>query len=182
MTNIQILVNSGRLKKVEDILSNFDLVADMLKEDVTRTLAKAGIVATSIDDYYTAATRIIKENLSKKRHLGGIKRLLSCSDIEAGLKILLSKLRGYTHNQMIKDRKYSVTWWKKRWRNEVETMDTMHDPLELLLQEEEKREERQRKKQAKEKEIEKYREMVANGEIKASKTGCGHTQLCFSFK
>ena len=182
MTNIQILVNSGRLKKVEDILSNFDLVADMLKEDVTRTLAKAGIVATSIDDYYTAATRIIKENLSKKRHLGGIKRLLKCEDVEQGLKILLSKLRGYTHNQMLKDRKNSVAYYQKRWKNEVEVMDTMHDPLELLIAEESEREELERAKQVRKNEISEFKKMVQNGEIKTSKTGCGHTQLCFSFK
>ena len=60
-------------------------------------------------------------------------------------------------------------------------MDTGADPLELLLQEEEVKEERERKKQAKEKEIEKFKEMVQNGEIKMRKTKAGHCQLCLSF-
>lgn len=182
MTNIEILANSGKFKKVDDILSNFDLVADMLKEDVARTLSSAGIIATSIDDYFASAARIIKENLSKKRHLNGIKKLLSCENVEQGLKILLSKLRGYTHNQMLKDRKNSVAWWKKRWRNEIETMDTSTDPLELLLQEESEKEELERAEEIKKNEIEKFRKMVEDGEIKARKTKSGHTQLCLSFR
>lgn len=182
MTNIQILVNSGRLKKVEDILSHFDLVADLLKEDVTRTLAKAGILPNNIDDYYVAAVEIIKRNLRKKRHLSGINKLLSCTDVEQGLKILLSKLRGHTHNQMLQSRKNSVAYYQKRWKNEVEVMDTMHDPLELLIAEESEREELERAKQVRKNEISEFKKMVQNGEIKTNKTGCGHTQLCFSFK
>jgi len=181
MTSIEILVQSGQFKTAKDILENFDLVTEMLREDVARTLASAGITATTIDDYFAPAARIIKENLRKKRHLGGIKKLLSCENVEQGLKILLSKLRGYTHNQMLKERKNSVAFFKSRWKNEVATMDTSTDPFELLLQEESEEEEEKRKKQAREKEMEKFKKMVANGEIKRSRTGCGHTQLCLSF-
>jgi len=182
MTNIQILVNSGKFKRVEDILSNFDLVADMLKEDVTKTLAKAGIVATSIDDYYRPAVEIIKRNLNKKRHLSGIQKLFLCQDVEQGLKIILSKLRGYTHNNMLQSRKNSVAFWKKKYKNEVKAMDVIYDPLELLIAEEETAKEQfERAKQVRKNEISKFRKMVKNGEIKVSKTGCGNTQLCLSF-
>jgi len=181
MTSIEILVQSGRFKTVEDILQNIDLVTDMLREDVAKTLAKAGITATSLDDYYTEAVRKIRHNLERKRHLKGIKKLLSCQNVETGLKILLSKLRGYTHNHMLQHRKNSVAYYKKKYKNEVEAMDTTSDPFELLLQEEAEKEEKNRRKQAKKEEIEKIAKMVQRGEIKASRTGCGHTQLCFNF-
>ncbi len=176
MTNIEILVSSGRFKKVEDILLNYDLVVDVLKEDVIKMLAKAGITATSIDDYFAAAAKKIKKNIENKQHLKGIQKLLTCKNIEMGFKIFLSKLRGYTHNNMLQSRKNSVAFYQKRYKNEIETMDVISDPLELLLQEE-----LERAKQAKEKEIEKFKEMVQNGEIKMRKTKAGHCQLCLSF-
>jgi len=177
MTNIKILVNSKKFEKVEDILQNFELVAEILKEDVIKTLAKANVTTTAIDDYYAVATKKIKENLKNKRHLRGIRKLISCKDAEQRLKILLSKLRGYTHNQMLQTRKNSVAFWQKRYKNEVEVIDTTSDPLELLLQEE-----LQKVKQVKDKELQKFKKMVKNGEIKAIKSENGYAQLCFCFR
>ena len=182
MTSTQILINSGKFKKVEDIFLNFDLVVDILRDDVIKVLGKNGIVSQDFDEYFFAACQIIKSNLKQKQYLSGIKRLLRCRDIEEGFKILLSKLRGYTHNQMQKNRKNSVAYFKFMYKNEVEKIDTNSDPLDLILAEEEAEIELQSQKEAKEKEIGNFKKMVQNGEIKTSKTGCGHTQLCFSFK
>lgn len=181
MTNIEILAGSDKFKKVEDIFLNFDLVVDILRDDVIKVLGKNGIISQDFDEYFFAACKIIESNLKKKQHLGGIQRLLNCKDIEEGFKILLSKLRGYTHNQMQKNRKNSVAYFKFMYKNEVEKIDTNSDPLDLILAEEEAEIELQSQKEAKEKEIENFKKMVEKGEIKVGKTRCGNTQLCFNF-
>ena len=179
MTGPQILINSGIFKKVEDIFLNFELVVEILRDDVIKILGKNGIISQDFDEYFFAAGRIIESNLKKKQHLGGIQRLLNCKDVCEGFKILLSKLRGYTHNQMQKNRKNSVAYFKTRYKKEVEKIDTNSDPLDLILAEEEAEIELQSQKEAKEKEIENFKAMIGKGEIKAKKLNTGNTQLFF---
>ena len=179
MTNIEILVGSGKFKKVEDIFLNFDLVVEILRDDVIKVLGKNGIISQDFDEYFFAAGQIIQSNLKKKQHLGGIQRLLNCKDIKEGFGILLSKLRGYTHNQMQKNRKNSVAYFKTRYKKEVEKIDISSDPLDLILAEEEAEIDAKSQKEAKEKEIENFKTMISEGEVKAKKLNSGNTQLFF---
>ena len=176
MTNIEILKSSGMFNSVEDIIANMDLVVEVLRDDVARILGAKGIVSTSFDDYYGRAVQILIRNISKKKHLPGIQKLLSCTDIEQGLKVILSKLRGHTHCEMQTNRKNSVAYLKSRYKNTVDVIDNSADPLDLIIAEEEQELQQQNQEQ----EIERLHQMVQNNEISAEKSSAGHAQLFFN--
>jgi hypothetical protein len=119
MNTIDIIIKSGKFQSINDVINSINLIIDLLKEDVIRTLAATG-VGGDIDDYFTRAAEILKRNIDRKKHLQGIRKLLNCSDIGTGLNIILSKLRGQTQNEMLKDRKNSVQQLKSRYQDTVD--------------------------------------------------------------
>jgi len=154
-----------------------DLVAEVLRDDVARVLAKEKIISTSFDDYYSKAVKVLTRNIEEKRHLSGIQRLLSCTDIKLGLEIILSKLRGHTHSEMLANRKNSVANLKSKYINTTDVVDVNSDPLDLIILEEDEKIQQHNQHR----EVKRFHDMIEDGEIAAVKSSAGHAQLFFNF-
>ena len=139
MTNIEIIAQSSKIKKIEDILENLDLIFDMLKEDVIKIIkATGGFCDESFEEKYAQATRWTKKQLDK-HHLRLYKRIYTCNSVKQALKLLLTRIVANTRNQFDNKRKNTVAYCSAKVKetlkqNVVEKMQL--DPLELLLDKE----------------------------------------------
>lgn len=140
MTNIEIIENSGKIKTIEDILENIDLISDLLREDVARIIAsKGGYTDYDFEQYYSEAIRWTKIQL-EKHHLKIYKRIFKCGNIKAALRLLLVRITSNVKNQFVTNRKGTVAYHKSLKKREMEenVMEKMNadDPLNLLLDQE----------------------------------------------
>ena len=139
MTNIEIIAQSSKIKKIEDILENLDLILDLLKEDVIKIIkATGGFCDESFEEKYAQATRWTKKQLDK-HHLRFYKRIYTCNTVKQALKLLLTRIVANTRNQFDNKRKNTVAYCSAKVKetlkqNVVEKMQL--DPLELLLDKE----------------------------------------------
>lgn len=137
MTNIELIANSSKIKKIEDILLNVDLVADLLMEDVIKIIKKnGGYIDFDINMYYAEAIKWTKIQLNK-HHLKLYKRIFTCGNIKAALQLILVRIVANIKNQFDLHRKGTVAFYKSLKKQEIQEdiikkMNTS-DPLELLL-------------------------------------------------
>jgi len=140
MTNIEIIANSKKIKTVEDILKNIDLISDLIKEDVKRIIRSAGFFIDELfEEKYAAAIKWTKKQLDK-HHLLLYQRIYKCKNIKQVLNLLLIRITNNVRNQFDSKRKGTVAYFnsqKKGIMNEeiLEKM-TAEDPLEILLDQE----------------------------------------------
>ena len=140
MTNIEILAGSSKIKTVEDILKNLDLITDLLKEDVVRIIKKTGgFTDDTFEGKYAEAIKWTKKQLNK-HHLKLYQRIFKCDDIKAALRLLLVRITNNTRNQFDTKRKNTVSYWSLRKTQNlhekiIEKMQA-EDPLEILLDKE----------------------------------------------
>ena len=179
MTNIEILAGSEKIKKIEDILENLDLIFDMLKEDVIKIIkATGGFCDESFEEKYAQATRWTKKQLDK-HHLRIFKRIYTCNSVKQALKLLLTRIVANTRNQFDNKRKNTVAYCSAKVKetlkqNVVEKINAA-DPLQILLD----AEMQILAEEDAEKNIEKYKNEIK--EItKIDKVG-NYFQLAFSF-
>ena len=140
MTNIEIIAGSPKIKKIEDILQNLDIIADLLKEDVIRIIQKkGGYVDSEFESKYSKAKSWTETQL-KKHHLTLYKRIYTCKNIKKVLEILLIRIVANTRNQFDSKRKNTVAYWSTKTKetvkqNIIKKMNA-NDPLEILLDQE----------------------------------------------
>ena len=179
MTNIEIIAGSEKIKTVEDILKNIDLIADLVKEDVVRIIKKTGgFTDDTFEGKYAEAIKWTKKQLSK-HHLKLYQRIFKCGDIKAALRLLLVRITANVKNQFCAKRKGTVAYWglKKKATLNSELLEKMNanDPLQILLD----KEMQILEFEFKQKNIEKYKNEIK--EItKIDKVG-NYFQLAFSF-
>ena len=140
MTNIEIIAGSTKIKKVEDILVNIDLIADLLKEDSVRIIrSTGGFCDETFEEKYAEAIKWTKKQLNK-HHLKLYQRIFKCDDIKAALRLLLVRITANIKNQFNLHRKGTVSYnknlKKQQLKDDVIKNMNMDDPLEILLSEE----------------------------------------------
>ena len=179
MTNIEIIAGSAKIKKIEDIFENLDLIFDLLKEDVGRIIAKAGgYIDSEFDTKYAEAIKWTKKQLSK-HHLKLYQRIFKCGDIKAALRLLLVRIIANVKNQFDKNRKGTVAYWSAKTKetvkqNIIKKMNA-NDPLEILLDQEMQI----LAEEAQQKNLEKYKEELKQI-TRIEKVG-NHFQLAFNY-
>ena len=176
MNTVEIIKNSKKIKTVDDIIKNIDLLVDLMIDDVSKILQKNNIKSPQdFNDYYSEAAKKLKNSLQNKQYLKGVKRFFNCGDVEQALYLFLRKLTSNVRNEMSLKRGQSIAIQKKKLKHQVEYMDHS-DPLDLIIAEEEQELQQQNQEQ----EIERLHQMVQNNEISAEKSSAGHAQLFFN--
>ena len=85
MNTIEILIYYSKLKTVQDLVNNIDLVTDIVKDDVYKIAKSKQVYFADFDFTYGCAVEIVRKQLSKI-HLKGIKKFfLNCNNLENGL-------------------------------------------------------------------------------------------------
>ena len=98
MNTIEILIYYSKLKTVQDLVNNIDLVTDIVKDDVYKIAKSKQIYFADFDFTYGCAVEILRKQLSKI-HLKGIKKFfLNCNNLENGLKWLISRILNNMRN------------------------------------------------------------------------------------
>lgn len=98
MNAIEILINYSKLKTVQDLVNNMDLVTDIVKDDVFKIAKSKRIFFADFDFAYGCAVEILRKQLLKT-HLKGIKKFfLNCDNLENGLKWLVSRILNNMRN------------------------------------------------------------------------------------
>ncbi len=98
MDTATLIIDSGKFKKVEDLFLNFDLISDLLKEDISRICQSKNIFFSDFDASFKASVAQTRATLTKK-HLRAIKkRFLGCSNLKNALKFLTGRLLNNMRN------------------------------------------------------------------------------------
>ena len=97
MNAIEILINYSKLRTVQNLVYNIDLVTDIIKDDVYKIAKSKRIYFYDFDFTYGCSVEIIKEQLLKK-HLQGIQRFFNFDNLENGLKWFISRILNNMRN------------------------------------------------------------------------------------
>ena len=106
MQLVEILGNSNKIKTVDDLLNNFNCIAELAREDVYRISKAKKIYFYDFDFTYNDAVKILKNQL-KKSHLKGIRRFLSCENIANAVSWLIERILNNMRN-ITTNRKYKL--------------------------------------------------------------------------
>ena len=105
MQLVEILGNSNKIKTVDDLLNNFNCIAELAREDVYRISKAKKIYFYDFDFTYNDAVKILKNQL-KKCYLNGISKFLNFNDISNAISWLITRIianmRNITTNQKYK--------------------------------------------------------------------------------
>ncbi len=91
MQFIEIIKNCNKIVNVSDVLNNFDLIIDIVKEDVLRITKSKQIFFTDFDFAYNDGVNMLKNQLAKI-HLKAIRRFFESDSIEDALKWIVSRI------------------------------------------------------------------------------------------
>ena len=91
MQLVEILGNSNKIKTVDDLLNNFNCIAELAREDVYRISKAKKIYFYDFDFTYNDAVKILKNQL-KKCYLNGISRFLNFNDISNAISWLITRI------------------------------------------------------------------------------------------
>lgn len=105
MQLVEILANSNKIKTVDDLLNNFNCIAELAREDVYRISKAKKIYFYDFDFTYNDAVKILKNQLIKC-YLNGISKFLNFNDISNAISWLITRIianmRNITTNQKYK--------------------------------------------------------------------------------
>ncbi len=105
MQLVEILSYSNRIKTVDDLLNNFDSVAELARYDIYKIAKSKRLLFSDFDFAYADAVEMLKSQLQKP-HLKGISRFLQCENISNAVSWLITRLlanmRNITTNQKYK--------------------------------------------------------------------------------
>ena len=90
-TTAELIINSSKFKKVEDLYLNFDLISDLLKEDVQKICSSKNIFFSDFDASFATSVAQTRATLTKK-HLVAIKRFFDCKNLKSALNFLVARL------------------------------------------------------------------------------------------
>ena len=105
MQLVEILSYSNKIKTVDDLLNNFDSVAELARDDIYKIAKSKRLLFSDFDFAYADAVEMLKSQLQKS-HLKGISRFLKCENIANAvswlIERLLNNMRNITTNQKYK--------------------------------------------------------------------------------
>jgi len=142
MTDIKIIANSPKYKTIDSIINDLSDNSVLLKENVRNILRSNGIISDHFDDYFNAGFQKLQKSLNK-RYLKGIRRVLSCENVENALKLIIQKLTSNTRNEMNPKRSNSIQkeielFQKNEYLNqaeEIENQELIIDDLRKVAKE-----------------------------------------------
>ena len=91
MDTTTIIASSKKFKNVEDLYLNFDLISDLLKEDIQKICVAKSLYFADFEASFKVALSQTKKTLVKK-NLRGVKRFFSCTNLKDALKWLQSRI------------------------------------------------------------------------------------------
>jgi len=183
MTNVEIIIQSGKIKTINDIMNHIDLVSDLLKEDVEQILKSKGLVTNEFDAFFADGLKKLKHALMDKKYLRGVKRFFRCDSVENALKLFLMKLTSNVRNEyQVERRKSSLAHVKQQAETYmIELEQVQKDTFEMLLNEEDEILLNEEQKMVTKEWKNSFNKMVENGKISGELTKCGNTQLVLVF-
>ena len=132
MQLVEILGNSNKIKTVDDLLNNFNCIAELAREDVYRISKAKKIYFYDFDFTYNDAVKILKNQL-KKCYLNGISRFLNFNDISNAISWLITRIianmRNITTNPKYK--LYCIPSFEQIHEN-IKSNDELEAMLELM--------------------------------------------------
>lgn len=132
MQLVEILGNSNKIKTVDDLLNNFNCIAELAREDVYRISKAKKIYFYDFDFTYNDAVKILKNQL-KKCYLNGISRFLNFNDISNAISWLITRIianmRNITTNPKYK--LYCIPSFEQIHEN-IKSNDELDAVLELM--------------------------------------------------
>ena len=132
MQLVEILGNSNKIKTVDDLLNNFNCIAELAREDVYRISKAKKIYFYDFDFTYNDAVKILKNQL-KKCYLNGISRFLNFNDISNAISWLITRIianmRNITTNSKYK--LYCIPSFEQIHEN-IKSNDELEAMLELM--------------------------------------------------
>lgn len=87
----EILNHSKKIKSIDDLINNLDLVIEVAKEDVLKMASSRKLYFHDFDYSYSQAANILKSQL-KKKHLKAINKFYKCEVLGNAIKWLISRL------------------------------------------------------------------------------------------
>ena len=131
MNAIEILINYSKLRTVQNLVYNIDLVTDIIKDDVYKIAKSKRIYFYDFDFAYSCSVEIIKKQLLKK-HLQAIQRFFNFDNLENALKWLMSRILNNMRN-ITTNRNYKLFLNLKISNFEYEAYEE-HDDFEKMIQ------------------------------------------------
>lgn len=105
MQLVEILSHSNKIKTVDDLLNNFDLIIELARDDIYKIAKSKRLLFSDFDFAYGDAVEMLRSQLQKS-HLKGISRFLQCENISNAvswlIERLLNNMRNITTNQKYK--------------------------------------------------------------------------------
>ncbi len=106
-TTSELIINSKKFTKVEDLYLNFDLISDLLKEDVQRICLAKNIFFSDFDASFATSVAQTRATLTKK-HLRAIKkRFFACKNLKSAINFLISRILNNMLNANDTKRKFA---------------------------------------------------------------------------
>lgn len=106
MNTATLIANSNKFTKVEDLYLNFDLISDLLKEDVQRICLAKNIFFSDFDASFATSVAQTRATLLKK-HLRAIKRFFACKNLKIAINFLVARLLNNMQNASDTKRKFA---------------------------------------------------------------------------
>ena len=101
-TLVEILRESRKINTVNDLLSNFNAITELAKEDVKKISMAKKIFFADFDATFSMSQKMLNKTLRKK-HLKAVKRFLNCENIDDAVNFiiqrLLNNMKNITTNQ-----------------------------------------------------------------------------------
>ena len=179
-TLVESLRESRKINNVNDLLSNYDAVVELAKEDVKKIATAKKIFFADFDATFSTATKMLKNTLNKK-HLKAIKKFLICENIDDAVQFIVARLLNNMKN-VTTNQNYSEYAAPPRFTVLNENIgEYWEDALSILLLEEEEKEFEQKRKNEIKKWQQDWLSMLKNGEIGGETTESGGTQMILIF-
>lgn len=132
MQLVEILCHCNKIKTIDDLLNQFDLIVELAKNDVYKIAKSKRLLFTDFDFTYADAVKMLKNQL-KKSHLKGISEFIKCENISNAVSWLIARLlnnmRNITTNQKYK--LYCAPSFEQVYEN-IKSNDEHKAMLELM--------------------------------------------------
>lgn len=101
----EIIKSCSKIKTVDDLLANFDVIIELAKDDVQRIAQSKNLFFFDFDFTYNDATKMLKRTI-QKTHLRAVQKFLTCDNVDEAARWvcqrLLNNMRNITTNKNYK--------------------------------------------------------------------------------
>ncbi len=106
MDTLTLISNSKKFKTTQDLYKNLDIIAELLKEDISNICEAKQIFFADFEASFKVALSQTKETLLKK-NLKGVKKFFGCTNLKESLKWFRNRLINNMKNANDTKRKFA---------------------------------------------------------------------------